>query len=75
MAEEKEPRSEDSKEPEQPEKPKSAFQKKKEEWYDHVNLTVKQLDVIIAVCFGILVLVFILIGLEAAGIFSLFPKH
>lgn len=61
--------------PEQQEKPKGAFQKRKEEWYDHVNLSVKQLDTIIAVCFGCLILVFVLIALEAAGRFSLFPKH
>ena len=57
------------------EKPKSAFQKRKEEWYDRVDLSVKQLDIIIAICFGALLLVFILIGLEAAGIFSLFHNH
>lgn len=74
MAEENGPLPEGNSTPEQ-EKTKSAFQKKKEEWYDHVNLSVKQLDIIIAVCFAILILVFILIGLEAAGIFSLFPKH
>ena len=56
-------------------KPAGAFQKRKEEWFDRIPLSVKQLDIIIGICFGLLLLVFVLIGLEAAGIFTLFPKH
>lgn len=75
MSEESKSVPEEEKAPEQPEKQKGAFQKKKEEWFDKIDLSVKQLDIIIAVCFGLLLLVFVLIGLEAAGIFTLFPKH
>ncbi len=57
------------------EKEKSDFTKQKEYWYDRINLSVKQLDIIIWVGIGILIVVFILIGLEAAGIFSIGPGH
>ncbi len=49
------------------------WQMKKEEMYDKLNITVKQVDIFIGIMIGVLVLVFVLIGLEAAGIFSLFP--
>ena len=45
---------------------------KKEEWYDKVKLTVRQMDVIIWIVSGLLAIVVILIILEAAGIFKLF---
>ena len=48
-----------------------AIKIKKEEWYDKVRLTVKQMDVIIWIVSGLLVVVVILIILEAAGIFKL----
>lgn len=57
------------------EAPKSDFQVRKENWYDKINVTVKQLDIVIGVGIGILVIVFILIILEANGIFALFPKN
>ncbi len=47
------------------------LQAKKELWYDKVPLSVKQLDVIIWVVSIALVIVFVLIILEAAGIFKL----
>lgn len=75
MEEERSPVGKENEAPEQPEKTKSAFRQKKEEWYDRIDLSVKQLDIFIAVCFGCLILVFILIALEAAGIFTLFPRH
>lgn len=50
------------------EKKKSLWQTNKEELYDKVPLTVRQLDVIIALGILGLVVVFILIGLDAAGI-------
>ena len=52
----------------EPEKEKSAWQKKKESWYDHVTLSVHQLDVIIGVCIGGLVITFVLIALDALNI-------
>ena len=50
-------------------KPKSMWQITKEGWYDKVNLTVKQLDIIIACGIGGLILTFIAIALDAMGVF------
>ena len=49
-----------------------AIKIKKEEWYDKVKLTVRQMDVIIWIVSGLLAVVVLLIVLEAAGIFTLF---
>ena len=49
-----------------------AIQDKKEGWYDKVKLSVRQMDVIIWITTGLLILVFLLIGLDAAGIFKPF---
>ena len=48
-----------------------AVQTKKEQWYSKVKLNVKQLDAIIWVVGGLLVLVFILMILESLGLFKL----
>ncbi len=56
--------------PEQQTKP--PWQMQKESWYDKVPLTVKQLDIIITVCFVLLGLTVVAIALEAMGIWSLF---
>ena len=48
-----------------------AVQNKKEDWYDKVKLSVKQLDIVIWIVSGLLVVVLILIILEATGIFKL----
>lgn len=48
-----------------------AFQEKKEDWFDHVPLTVHQLDIIIGIAVAALAVVIVLIVLEAAGIFKL----
>ena len=45
------------------------WQKTKESWYDKVNLTVKQLDIIIGCCIAGLILTFIAIALDAMGVF------
>ena len=47
----------------------SLWQQTKESWYDKVNLTVKQLDIIIGCCIAALVLTFIAIALDAIGVF------
>ena len=47
---------------------KSLWQQTKESWYDKVNLSVKQLDIIIGLGIGGLVLTFICIALDAMGI-------
>ena len=51
------------------ESPKSMWQQTKESWYDKVNLTVKQLDIIIGCGIAGLILTFICITLDAMGIF------
>ena len=48
---------------------KSLWQQTKEGWYDKVNLTVKQLDIIIACGIGGLIITFIAIALDAMGVF------
>ena len=48
-----------------------AVQMKKEKWYSKVKLSVKQLDVIIWITGGLLVLVFIMMILESLGLFKL----
>ena len=54
------------------EKPKSMLQLQKENWYDKVNLNVKQLDTIITVGLILLALTFVVIFLDAADIFNPF---
>lgn len=51
------------------EKPKSPWQLQKENWYDNLNVTVHQLDVVIWLASAALVIVFVLILLDAAGVF------
>ena len=48
-----------------------AVKAKKEQWYDKVKLSVKQLDIIIYVTIGLLVIVFALMILESLGLFKL----
>ena len=48
-----------------------AVQNKKEEWYDKIKLSVRQLDIVIWIVSGLLVVVLILIVLEATGVFKL----
>ena len=44
---------------------------KKESWYDRINVSVKTMDKVIWIVSGMLVIVFILIILEATGVFKL----
>ena len=48
---------------------KSLWQQTKESWYDKVNLTVKQLDIIIGCGIAGLILTAIAIALDAMGVF------
>ena len=48
---------------------KSMWQQTKESWYDKINLSVKQLDIIIGCGIAGLILTFICIALDAMGIF------
>ena len=54
------------------EKAKSLLQIQKESWYDKVPLNKKQLDIIVGVSLALLVLTFIVIGLDAMDIFNPF---
>ena len=51
------------------EPPKSMWQQTKESWYDKIPLTVKQLDIILWICYISLAVVFIKIFIDA-GIFG-----
>jgi hypothetical protein len=51
--------------PENQEKPKTVWQQTKEGWYDKIPLTVKQLDVIIWVSVGALIVTVIKIFMDA----------
>ena len=55
--------------PVEEEPPKSMWQITKESWYDKVNLSVKQLDIIIGCGIAGLILTFICIALDAMGVF------
>ena len=48
-----------------------AVKTKKEQWYSKVKLSVRQLDVIIWITGGLLVIVFIMMILESLGLFKL----
>ena len=62
---------ETSREPEA-EKAKQPLQILKESWYDKVNLSLRQLDLIIVVCWILLIGTGVLIYLDAKDIFHLF---
>ena len=49
----------------------SAVKEKKEEWYDKVKLSERQLTVIIRIVYVLLGIVAVLIILEATGVFKL----
>ena len=48
-----------------------AVKDKKESWYDRINVSVKTMDRVIWIVSALLVIVFILIILEATGVFKL----
>ena len=56
----------------EPEKMKTPLQVKKEGWYDKIPLNVKQLDIIITVCWILIAVVFVVIALDAMDIFNPF---
>ena len=58
--------------PEEQTEKKSAFQHIKEGWYDKVPLNLKQLDIIVAVCWVLIGVTIVLIALDAMDIFHLF---
>lgn len=50
----------------------SGWQAQKEYWYEKIPLNLKQLDIIIGVCLTLLALCFVLIALDAMGIYNVF---
>ena len=52
--------------------PKNAFQQQKESWYDKVPFTLKQMDLIVGLCWAALAGTAVLIALDAMDIFHLF---
>ena len=54
------------------EKAKTLLQIQKESWYDKLPLNVKQLDIIITVCWILIGLVILVIALDAMDIFNPF---
>lgn len=58
--------------PQKEEKAKTPWQLQKESWYDKIPLTVKQLDIIIYICWTLLALFVIGVFLDATGIYDVF---
>ena len=54
------------------EKAKTLFQIQKESWYDKVPLNLKQMNVIVTVCWILIVVAFLVIALDAMDIFNPF---
>ena len=71
MAEEEKNLSEEIQEVPQ-EKAKTPWQVTKESWYDKIPLNLKQLDMIITVCWILLGLCAVAIVLDATGIYNFF---
>ena len=51
---------------------KSQWQQTKESWYDKIPVTLKQMDIIVWICWGLLGLTAVAITLEALDIWHLF---
>lgn len=58
--------------PEEEKKPKSQWQQTKESWYDKLPVTLKQMDIIVGVCWALIGLTVVAIVLDALGIWSPF---
>ena len=55
--------------PVEPEKKKNDWQTTKEGWYDKIPFNLKQMNVIVGVCWTLLILTFVFILLDAWGVF------
>ena len=55
--------------PVEPEKKKKDWQTTKEGWYDKIPFNLKQMNVIVGVCWTLLILTFVFILLDAWGVF------
>ena len=54
------------------ERAKTLFQIQKESWYDKIPLNLKQMNIIVTVCWILMVVLFIVIALDAMDIFNPF---
>ena len=54
------------------EKAKTIFQIQKESWYDKIPLNLKQMNIIVTVCWILIVVLFVVIALDAMDIFNPF---
>ena len=54
------------------EKAKTLFQIQKESWYDKIPLNLKQMNIIVTVCWILMVVLFVVIALDAMDIFNPF---
>ena len=55
--------------PVEPEKKKTDWQTTKKGWYDKIPFNLKQMNVIVGVCWTLLILTFVFILLDAWGVF------
>lgn len=51
------------------EKAPTAWQQTRYHWYDHLNVTVDQINVLLRCCYAALGLTFLAIALDALGVF------
>lgn len=58
--------------PEEEANPKSQWQQTKESWYDKLPVTLKQMDLIVGLCWAAIAVTVVLIALDAMDIFHLF---
>lgn len=63
---------EERKESEPKEQAKTPWQLEKESWYDKIPLSLKQLDILIAVCWVLLGLTVVAMYLDTTGILEIF---
>ena len=54
------------------EQAKTLFQIQKESWYDKIPLNLKQMNIIVTVCWILMVVLFVVIALDAMDIFNPF---
>ena len=54
------------------EKAKTIFQIQKESWYDKIPLNLKQMNIIVTVCWILMIVLFLVIALDAMDIFNPF---
>ena len=66
------PETEDSTLPPEEEKTRSLLQIQKESWYDKIPLNLKQLDIIVTVCWILIFVLIAVIALDAMDIFNPF---